>query len=74
MNQNGPSKILRLAEGGPMYNIIIAHPGGSNSMVYTVGSLLAQAPKTRQGGASLSSKVRPPSMKAVQRIRFQPPA
>ena len=39
MNQNGPSKILRLAEGGPMYKNIIAHTGGSKRMVYTVGSV-----------------------------------
>ena len=37
---------------------------------YTDGS----SPKTSQGGASLSSKVRPPSMKTVQPIRYHPPA
>ena len=35
---------------------------------------MAQSPKTSQGGASLSSKVRPPSMKTVQPILSQPPA
>ena len=34
---------------------------------------MAQSPKTSQGGASLSSKVRLPSMKTVQPIRSQPP-
>ena len=37
-------------------------------------TLMAQSPKTSQGGASLSSKVRLPSMKTVQPIRSQPPA
>ena len=34
---------------------------------------MAQSPKTSQGGASLSSKVRLPSMKTVQPIRSHPP-
>ena len=34
---------------------------------------MAQSPKTSQGGASLSSKRRPPSTKTVQSIRSQPP-
>ena len=33
---------------------------------------MAQSPKTSQGGASLSSKVRLPSMKTVQPTRSQP--
>ena len=39
-----------------------------------VGTLMAQSPKTSQGGISLSSKVRPPSLKTVLPIRSQPPA
>ena len=31
---------------------------------------MAQSPKTSQGGASLSSKVRLPSMKSMQPIRY----
>ena len=41
---------------------------------HSVCALMAQSPKTSQSGASLSSKVRPPPMKTVQPIRYQPPA
>ena len=40
---------------------------------HSVCTLKAQSPKTSQDGASLSSKVRTPSMKTVQPIRYQPP-
>ena len=40
---------------------------------HSVCTLMAQSPKTSQGGASLSSKRRPPSTKTVQSIRSQPP-
>ena len=38
------------------------------------GTLMAQSPKTSQGGASLARKVQLPSMKIVQPIPSQPPA
>ena len=38
------------------------------------GRVSYQSPKTSQGGASLSSKVRSPPTKTVEPVRSQPPA
>ena len=45
-----------------------------NDLSYLPVYMIARLQNTSQGGASLSSKVRPPSMKKVQPIWSQPPA